>query len=116
VKTSDDVQNLLKIYLGHNIMLFVGYSSEFEDPNFNGLLEWASSREKNIPNHHYLLVRDGDIRGQASAPPREITSLSIHLRAGTDISVRGSSRKDLRISEVVEGGKEEAEKAFVTLK
>jgi hypothetical protein len=31
-----------------------------EDPNFNALLKWASSREENIPNHHYLLIRDGD--------------------------------------------------------
>ncbi len=40
--------------------LFVGCGSGLEDPNFNALLEWASSREENIPNHHYLLVRDGD--------------------------------------------------------
>jgi hypothetical protein len=60
VKTSDDVQNLLKTYLGHNTILFVGCGSGLEDPNFNALLEWATSREENIPNHHYLLVRDGD--------------------------------------------------------
>jgi hypothetical protein len=60
IKTSDDVQNLFKIYLEHNIILFVGYSSEFEDSNFNDLLEWANSREKNIPNYHYLLVRNGN--------------------------------------------------------
>ena len=60
VKTSDDVQNLLKIYLGHNTMLFIGCGSELEDSNFNALLQWASSRGENIPNHHYLLVRDGD--------------------------------------------------------
>jgi hypothetical protein len=60
IKTSDDVQNLLKTYLGHNTILFVGCGSGLEDPNFNALLKWASSREENIPNHHYLLVRDGD--------------------------------------------------------
>jgi hypothetical protein len=60
VQTSDDVQSLLKTYLGHNTILFVGCGSGLEDPNFNALLEWASSREENIPNHHYLLVRDGD--------------------------------------------------------
>jgi hypothetical protein len=60
VKASDDVQNLLKTYLGHNTILFVGCGSGLEDPNFNALLKWASSREENIPNHHYLLVRDGD--------------------------------------------------------
>ena len=60
VTTSNDVQNLLKTYLGHNTILFIGCGSELEDPNFNALLEWASSREENIPNHHYLLVRDGD--------------------------------------------------------
>jgi hypothetical protein len=60
VKTSDDVQNLLKTYLGHNTILFVGCGSGLEDPNFNALLEWASSREENISNHHYLLIRDGD--------------------------------------------------------
>ena len=60
VQTSDDVQGLLKTYLGHNTILFVGCGSGLEDPNFNALLEWASSREENIPNHHYLLVRDGD--------------------------------------------------------
>lgn len=60
VKNSDDVQNLLKTYLGHNIILFIGCGSGLEDPNFKALLEWASSREENIPNHHYLLARDGD--------------------------------------------------------
>jgi hypothetical protein len=60
VQTSDDVQSLLKTYLGYNTLLFVGCGSELEDPNLNALLEWARSRERNIPNHHYLLVRDGD--------------------------------------------------------
>jgi hypothetical protein len=60
VTTSNDVQNLLKTYLGHNNILFVGCGSGLEDPNFNALLDWASSREENIPNHHYILVRDGD--------------------------------------------------------
>jgi hypothetical protein len=61
VKTSDDVQNLLRTYLGHYTILFVGCGSGLEDPNFNALLQWASSREENIPNHHYFLIRDGDI-------------------------------------------------------
>ncbi|KAF2185880.1 hypothetical protein K469DRAFT_157967 [Zopfia rhizophila CBS 207.26] len=60
VQTSDDVQNLLKTYLGHNTILFVGCGSGLEDPNFDALLKWATSREENIPNHHYLLVRDRD--------------------------------------------------------
>jgi hypothetical protein len=60
VRTSDDVQNLLKTYLGHNTILFLGCGSGLEDPHFNSLLKWATSREENMPNHHYLLVRDGD--------------------------------------------------------
>jgi hypothetical protein len=60
VQTSDDVQSLLKTYLRHNTLLFVGCGSELEDPNLNALLKWASSKEENIPNHHYLLARDGD--------------------------------------------------------
>jgi hypothetical protein len=60
VKTSDDVQNLLKTYLAHNTILFVGCGSGLEDPHFRALLEWASSREETIPNHHYLLARDRD--------------------------------------------------------
>jgi len=60
VKASEDVQNLLKAYLRQNTILFVGCGSGLDDPNFNTLLEWASNREENIPNHHYLLVRDGD--------------------------------------------------------
>ena len=60
VKTSDEVQNLLKTYLAYNTILFVGCGSGLEDPNFTALLEWATSREENIPYHHYLLVRDGD--------------------------------------------------------
>jgi len=60
VKTSDDVQNLLKTYLAHNTILFVGCGSGLEDPNFKALLEWAGSREETIPNHHYLLTRNRD--------------------------------------------------------
>lgn len=60
VKNSDDMQNLLRTYLGHKTILFIGCGAGLEDPNFDGLLEWASTREENIPNHHYLLVRDGD--------------------------------------------------------
>jgi hypothetical protein len=60
VKASDDVQKLLETYLGRNTILFVGYGSGLEDPNFKALLRWASSRAENTPNHHYLLARDGD--------------------------------------------------------
>ena len=60
VKTSEDVQNLLKTYLGHHTILFVGCGSGLEDPNFRELLGWASSREETLPNHHYLLVRTRD--------------------------------------------------------
>lgn len=60
VRTSDNVQNLLKTYLGHNTILFIGYGSGLEDPNFDALLKWASNRDRNIPHHHYLLVRDRD--------------------------------------------------------
>jgi NAD-dependent SIR2 family protein deacetylase len=62
LKTSDDVQDLLKTYLGHNTILFVGCGSGLEDPNFKVLLKWASSREENIPTNHYLFVRDRDNR------------------------------------------------------
>ena len=60
VKTSDDVQNLLKTFLAHNTILFVGCGSGLEDPHFSALLEWAGSREETIPNHHYLLARESD--------------------------------------------------------
>ena len=60
VKISNDVQSLLKTILGHNTVLFVGCGTGLEDPNFNALLDWASSREENIPNHHYVLAQDGD--------------------------------------------------------
>lgn len=60
VKNSDDMQNLLRTYLGHKTILFIGCGAGLEDPNFDALLEWASTREENIPNHHYLLVRIGD--------------------------------------------------------
>ena len=60
VKISNDVQSLLKTFLGHNTVLFVGCGTGLEDPNFNALLDWASSREENIPNHHFVLAQDGD--------------------------------------------------------
>jgi hypothetical protein len=60
VTTSDDVQNLLKTYLAHNTILFVGCGSGLEDPNFGALLDWAGKREETIPNHHYLLARNQD--------------------------------------------------------
>lgn len=60
VKISNDVQNLLKTFLGHNTVLFVGCGAGLDDPHFNALLEWASSREENIPNHHYVLAQEGD--------------------------------------------------------
>ena len=60
ITTSDDVQNLLQTYLGHNTILFVGCGSGLEDPNFSNLLKWASKREKNIPNHHYILAQEED--------------------------------------------------------
>jgi hypothetical protein len=58
VKDSEDVHNLLKTFLAHNTILFVGCGSGLEDPNFDALLKWASSRSKNIPHHHYLLARE----------------------------------------------------------
>jgi NAD-dependent SIR2 family protein deacetylase len=60
VRHSREVQNVLKIFLECNTILFVGCGSGLEDPNFDVLLKWASERQKNIPNRHYLLIRNGD--------------------------------------------------------
>ena len=60
VAHSDDVQSILKNFLEFKTILFVGCGSGLEDPNFNALLKWASEEQKNIPNRHCLLVRDGD--------------------------------------------------------
>lgn len=61
VRHSDEVQSTLKTFLEHYTILFVGCGSGLEDPNFNGLLKWASERQKNIPNKHCLLIRNGDV-------------------------------------------------------
>lgn len=60
IRTSDEVQNMLKAFLDDKTILFVGCGSGLEDPNFDGLLKWASERQKNLPNHHCLLIRDQD--------------------------------------------------------
>jgi hypothetical protein len=60
VKMSVDVQELLKAYLLHYTILFVGCGTGLEDPNFKALLEWATNHSRNIPDRHYLLVREGD--------------------------------------------------------
>ena len=60
VTHSDEVQSILKNFLEFKTILFVGCGSGLEDPNFNALLKWASEEQKNIPNRHCLLVRDGD--------------------------------------------------------
>jgi hypothetical protein len=60
IRESDEVQNMLKAFLDDKIILFIGCGSGLEDPNFDGLLKWAAERQKNIPNIHCLLVRDGD--------------------------------------------------------
>lgn len=60
VRNSDEVQSTLRAFLEHYTILFVGCGSGLEDPNFAGLLEWASERQKSIPNKHCLLVRNGD--------------------------------------------------------
>ncbi len=60
IRESDEVQNMLKAFLDDKTILFVGCGSGLEDPNFDGLLKWAAKRQKNIPNTHFLLVRDGD--------------------------------------------------------
>jgi hypothetical protein len=60
IKKSDEVQNILKKYLEWNTILFIGCGSGLEDPNFDTLLKWAYERQKDIPNGHYLLIRNGD--------------------------------------------------------
>jgi hypothetical protein len=60
VMYSDEVQNMLKAFLDDKTIVFVGCGSGLEDPNFDALLKWASERQKNIPNRHCLLIRDGD--------------------------------------------------------
>jgi hypothetical protein len=60
IRESDEMQNMLKAFLDDKTILFVGCGSGLEDPNFDGLLKWAAKRQKNIPNIHCLLVRDGD--------------------------------------------------------
>jgi hypothetical protein len=61
VMHSDEVQNLLKAFLDDKTILFVGCGSGLEDPNFDALLKWASERQKNVPNRHCILIRNGDI-------------------------------------------------------
>jgi len=61
IRNSEEVQNILKTFLEfHYIILFVGCGSGLEDPNFDGLLKWASERQEKLPNRHCLLVRNGD--------------------------------------------------------
>lgn len=60
VRASDDVQELLKSYLAHNTVLFVGCGSGLEDPNFEALLTWASQRAGKVANHHFILARTGE--------------------------------------------------------
>jgi hypothetical protein len=57
---SDEVQNILKTFLDFYTVLFVGCGSGLEDPNFDGLLRWASERQENIVNRHCVLIRNGD--------------------------------------------------------
>jgi hypothetical protein len=56
----DEIQDLLKSYLEHNLVLFVGCGSGLEDPNFTALLKWIAERHINLPNYHCLLVREDD--------------------------------------------------------
>src|SRR6266498_4099142 len=57
---SDEVQNILKTFFECYTVLFIGCGSGLEDPNFDGLLKWASERQENIANRHCLLIRNGD--------------------------------------------------------
>jgi hypothetical protein len=61
IRYSSEIQNILKIFLEYNIILFINYRSELEDPNFDILLKWANERQKNISNRYYLLIRNRDI-------------------------------------------------------
>jgi hypothetical protein len=60
IRQSDEIQNLLKIFLDDRTILFIGCGSELENPNFDALLKWASERHKNLSNIHCLLIRIGD--------------------------------------------------------
>jgi hypothetical protein len=60
IRNSKEIQNIFKIFLEYHTILFVGCGSGLEDPNFDGLLKWASERQEIIPNRHCLLVRNGD--------------------------------------------------------
>lgn len=60
VKNSNMVQDMLKAFLQDKTILFVGYGSGLEDPNFNALLRWTSEQHKNIPHRHCLLIRNDD--------------------------------------------------------
>jgi hypothetical protein len=60
ITNADEVQDLLKTYLEHKLILFVGCGSGLEDPNFTGLLKWTSERHKKLSNWHCLLVQNED--------------------------------------------------------
>jgi SIR2-like domain len=74
VTHSDEIQNILRTFLEYKTLLFVGCGSGLDDPNFGTLLKWAFDRQKNIPNRHCLLIRDGDILNH---------NLLVHLRYGS---------------------------------
>jgi SIR2-like domain len=50
---SDGVQNMLRASLDDKTILVVGHWSGLED--MDGLLEWFSERQKNLPNRHRML-------------------------------------------------------------
>jgi hypothetical protein len=51
---------LLQTFLNNKIILFIDCGSGLKDPNFDALLKWASERHRNLPNIHYLLMRNED--------------------------------------------------------
>jgi hypothetical protein len=75
IRTSDELQSMLQAFLDDKTILFVGCGSGLEDPNFDRLLKWASERQKNLPNHHCLLIRDRDSLNYNPL---------VHLRYGLD--------------------------------
>lgn len=58
IRTSADIQLAMKSFLTNKTVVFVGCGSGLEDPNFGKLIEWAAEQRKNLPDKHYMLVRN----------------------------------------------------------
>ena len=85
VLKSEAAQSLQRSVAALSSLVFVGFGSGLEDPNFAALLEWMARVFSGREAHHFRLVRDAELAGAPSTLAKQRVATLAYGAAHSDL-------------------------------